>query len=144
MDFKITPVKASDAPEIHRILIETAQTDPGLPHWSLEQTRAECAQNGWALRRGLELLSFILYRELPEAREITVLATSANARRQGCMTALLTHALAHRSAEKPYWLEVHEQNQAARQLYERLGFEQVGRRPRYYPDEGAAILYNHG
>lgn len=40
-------------------------------------------------------------------------------------------------------LEVRESNEAARRLYERLGFEVVARRPKYYsqPEEDALILW---
>ena len=32
------------------------------------------------------------------------------------------------------WLEVRASNQAARGLYKKVGFKEVGLRPRYYPD----------
>ena len=43
-------------------------------------------------------------------------------------------------------LEVRESNEAARKLYERLGFTVTARRPRYYshPDEDALILWHEG
>jgi len=34
------------------------------------------------------------------------------------------------------WLEVRESNQRAREIYQRYGFVQVGRRPAYYPAPG--------
>jgi ribosomal-protein-alanine N-acetyltransferase len=37
-------------------------------------------------------------------------------------------------------LEVAEANPAARSLYAAAGFAPVGRRPRYYPDGGDALL----
>jgi ribosomal-protein-alanine N-acetyltransferase len=38
------------------------------------------------------------------------------------------------------FLEVAENNSAGRALYERLGFTQVGKRPRYYPSGIDALL----
>jgi ribosomal-protein-alanine N-acetyltransferase len=37
-------------------------------------------------------------------------------------------------------LDVHEKNLAARNLYEKLGFTLVGRRPKYYPDGDQALV----
>ena len=43
------------------------------------------------------------------------------------------------------WLEVRESNEAARNFYKVLGFEEAGRRPGYYrdPDEGAIVMKFH-
>ena len=38
------------------------------------------------------------------------------------------------------FLEVSEANAPARALYRRLGFAEVGRRPRYYDDGGDALV----
>ena len=40
-----------------------------------------------------------------------------------------------------YTLEVRESNQGAINLYNRLGFEIVGKRPNYYGDEDALIMW---
>lgn len=47
------------------------------------------------------------------------------------------------SQRREIWIEVHENNHPARSLYEKLGFLQVGKRPRYYSDGGAGILYSY-
>ncbi|HVJ65080.1 MAG TPA: GNAT family N-acetyltransferase [Bdellovibrionota bacterium] len=38
------------------------------------------------------------------------------------------------------FLEFHENNTPAQRLYERMGFEKISERPRYYRDGGKAIL----
>jgi [ribosomal protein S18]-alanine N-acetyltransferase len=38
------------------------------------------------------------------------------------------------------WLEVRPSNHAARSLYRKTGFREVGRRPRYYDDTGEAAI----
>jgi len=69
-------------------------------------------------------------------------------RRQGFAARLLTCVLgeaARRGATKST-LEVRRSNEAARQLYERFGFELRGVRSHYYrnPDEDALILWRFG
>lgn len=72
------------------------------------------------------------------------LAVSQDFRRQGIGEQLvnsLTEALAEKGV-KTLLLEVRISNEPAKQLYQKLGFEIVGKRPRYYekPREDALIL----
>ena len=72
------------------------------------------------------------------------LAVSQDFRRQGIAEQLvnsLTEALAEKGV-KTLLLEVRISNEPAKQLYQKLGFEIVGKRPRYYekPREDALIL----
>jgi ribosomal-protein-alanine N-acetyltransferase len=72
---------------------------------------------------------------------IMELAVSPAARRRGCGSALLEAACA--AAREPggaCLLEVRESNAGAAALYERTGFQRVGRRPKYYPNGEAAVL----
>jgi ribosomal protein S18 acetylase RimI-like enzyme len=95
-----------------------------------------------------QVSAFILFRDLGEALEIEMLATHPDFLRQGIMTRLLAEVFRRAQNDetrlKAVWLEVHEHNALARQLYEKSGFNIVGKRPRYYSDGGAAILYNYG
>lgn len=65
-------------------------------------------------------------------------------RRQGIAEALVKELIARLAAKAvtSLTLEVRASNEAAQGLYEKLGFVQVGRRPRYYshPREDALIL----
>ena len=76
--------------------------------------------------------------------ELANLAVAPDMRGRGIGRALLDAML--RDAESrgtaQLYLEVRESNQAARQLYATRGFEEVGRRKRYYrsPTEDALIL----
>ncbi len=88
--------------------------------------------------------AFIFYERRLDAWEINYLATSHQARRGGRMSRLIRYLLGLCPPGTPLWLEVHEANGPARQLYQNLGFAEVGRRPRYYPGGGSAILYNYG
>jgi ribosomal-protein-alanine N-acetyltransferase len=89
---------------------------------------------------GFGLAAFMLFRLYDKHREITVLATHPDRQRRGDMAFLLSYALERRSPNEGIWLEVHAQNVAALALYGSLGFQQVGRRAKYYRDGGDAVL----
>ena len=90
------------------------------------------------------LVGFAIAWYVMDEGELANLAVDPKTRRQGIGQALLdavtTDALGRRTSE--LYLEVRESNSAARQLYQAAGFEQVGRRKRYYrqPEEDALIL----
>ena len=76
--------------------------------------------------------------------EIENLAIAPEVRRRGFATKLLEGFLDQARAEgaRAVFLEVRDSNRPARSLYEKSGFKEVGRRPRYYsqPIEDA-VLY---
>lgn len=79
-----------------------------------------------------------------EEAELGDLAVAVEFRGRGLGRRLLEAALetAARDGAKRVYLEVRETNEAARWLYERAGFETVGRRPGYYtrPVEDAVVM----
>lgn len=83
------------------------------------------------------LQGFLLSHITPSATELLLLATSPVYQGQGVARSLMEDWL--KGCQKPVWLEVHEANLRAKNLYFSLGFQEVGRRPRYYRDGGAAI-----
>lgn len=91
---------------------------------------------------GQRLLAFICFVDLGAAVEIPVLATHPKVQNQGIMQALFYQAIAMHYAGRELWLEVHEENHIARNLYRTLGFVESGKRPGYYNDGSAAILCN--
>ena len=85
---------------------------------------------------------FILIRTVADEAEILTLAVRPSARRKGLGARLVLAAMgrAARDGATRMFLEVAEDNAAARALYGSLGFEAAGRRPRYYPRaEGPAV-----
>ena len=76
--------------------------------------------------------------------ELANLAVAPGFRRRGVARALMASVLAEATARgtSALFLEVRESNAAARKLYEEHGFEEVGRRRKYYrsPEEDALIL----
>jgi len=73
-------------------------------------------------------------------REILNLAVDPVFRRRGIATSLVRDELAHDPAD--LFLELRDSNEAARKLYESLGFQEVGRRRDYYetPSETAIVM----
>lgn len=85
---------------------------------------------------------FVLVRVAAEEAEILTLAVHPGSRRQGHGRALLGDAMVGAAARgaRAMFLEVAESNAAARALYAAAGFTEVGRRRRYYPDGGDALV----
>ncbi|HWQ85473.1 GNAT family N-acetyltransferase [Brevundimonas sp.] len=77
---------------------------------------------------------FILMRTVADEAEILTLAVRPAARRRGVGAELVARGVAGAAARGAarVFLEVAEDNAAARALYARAGFVEAGRRPRYY------------
>jgi [ribosomal protein S18]-alanine N-acetyltransferase len=88
----------------------------------------------------------ILARITEDEAEVLTLAVAPPARRQGVAAALLAGAMAaaREQAARTMVLEVAIGNAAARALYQRAGFIEAGRRPRYYADGGDALILRAG
>ena len=84
---------------------------------------------------------FILAQAVAGEAEILTLAVDPAARRRGVARALVEAVLnaARDAGADALWLEVAEDNAAARALYAAAGFDQVGLRRRYYPRAGGAV-----
>ncbi|MCH7484506.1 MAG: ribosomal protein S18-alanine N-acetyltransferase [Chloroflexi bacterium] len=82
------------------------------------------------------ITGFIGLWMLPDEVHIVTIAVRDSHRRQGIGEMLLIAALdlAREKTQALVTLEVRVSNDAAIRLYEKYGFEQVGRRPRYYSD----------
>ena len=70
---------------------------------------------------------------------IQKLCVSPTARRQGIATALIVKLRELLAPRQRLLLEVAVNNQGARKLYQRLGFDEVGRRPGYYKRGGKSV-----
>jgi [ribosomal protein S18]-alanine N-acetyltransferase len=111
--------------------------------WTARLLETELDQGvGLGLFEGGSLSAFVLYRRQADIWDIVLLGTRVERQRQGLMDRLLSHLLLVRPAGTEVWLEVHQGNVGAQNLYKKLGFRQVGRRPKYYRDGSDAILFN--
>ncbi|RYH03836.1 GNAT family N-acetyltransferase [Salipiger sp. IMCC34102] len=105
--------------------------------WSAEEFTALLSSPG-ALLAGDER-AFALGRCIAGELEVLTVACHPDHRRQGLSRAAVA-ALIERAGAERCFLEVAEDNVAARALYHALGFTQIGRRRAYYRREtGAAI-----
>lgn len=90
-------------------------------------TRVDSEHGGW-------VVGYLVYWRVADEIQILNIAVHKAYRRQGIGRALLCQALriALESGAESAVLEVRRSNNAARALYESLGFRQVGERPGYY------------
>jgi len=89
-------------------------------------------------------VGYIVGRHVLDEGEILNLGVALPVRRRGVGRALVRHVLASFAAVgvAAVFLEVRESNLPAQRLYEAIGFQEVGRRRRYYqrPVEDAVVL----
>jgi ribosomal-protein-alanine N-acetyltransferase len=116
--------------------------------WSAQSLRTLLATQGtFALVDDDPANGFILARVAAEEAEILTLAVHPPARRKGLGLALVAACglYAQNLGATEMFLEVEETNQAARGLYERLGFRVVGGRKAYYArTRGDALILRAG
>ena len=136
----VRPLRASDALAMAKI--HTASFDRPWPalDMALHIKRDLC------LGLGDPLKSFAILRLSDVDAEVLTIATRPMQRGKGLAGRVLKHAEANCRAKglRDIFLEVAEDNHAARALYMRLGYEPIGRRPAYYRRESgrvAAITY---
>jgi ribosomal-protein-alanine N-acetyltransferase len=115
--------------------------------WSEHQLRAELdAANaiGWVVKGEGGLVGYAFFRTCPPECELLHLVVAPGQRRGGAAQALLQQALRYfiEAGITSCLLEVRDSNVAARSLYAKMGFHQVGRRTNYYrqPVEDALLM----
>lgn len=94
------------------------------------------------LRLRSNVIGFAVSRIAADEAEILSIAIDAGYRGQGFSRNLLLTHLGHLAGRgvRTVFLEVEENNQPARRLYERAGFAVAGRRERYYREAGGLEL----
>ena len=124
-------------------LVEIERESFAQPHWTAADfLKNECVVAEMDDQVAGLLVAREIYREnitSPPEREILNVAVASRFRRRGIATALLTHELSRGAI---YFLEVRESNVAAQELYRKLGFIEIARRPNYYqsPNERAIVM----
>ena len=115
--------------------------------WPERSFRFEIADNpasrAWVAELDGKVVGAIVAWLLVDEAHIATIATHPDFRRQGIAGKLLIHALEYMRSEgaRISVLEVRESNAAAQEMYRKFGFEESGRRPRYYRDNNEdAIL----
>jgi ribosomal-protein-alanine N-acetyltransferase len=94
------------------------------------------------LRLGRKIVGFAVSRMAADEAEILSIAIDPSCRGRGLSRDLLLTHLGHLAGHgvRTIFLEVEENNQPARRLYEWAGFTTVGRRERYYQEPGGQQL----
>lgn len=115
--------------------------------WSRESL--EHALNGGYQSIGIcdstqQLRAYLIYSRVEDELHILNLAVHPQARRQQLGSYLLAwlHAFELKHGARMVFLEVSRNNQAARKLYSKFGYQQIGTRKAYYRDtqDDALIL----
>jgi len=108
--------------------------------WPERSFRFEATDNpasrAWVAESDGKIIGMIVAWLFVDEAHIATIATHPDYRRQGIANRLLVHTLQTVMSEgaKSSFLEVRASNIAAQEMYRQLGFEESGRRPRYYKD----------
>ena len=142
MSFHLRRMTAEDVPAV----AEVDRLSFSLP-WPERSFRFEVTNNPnsrcWVAESDGRITGALVAWLLVDELHIATLATHPDFRRQGIAQALLTRVLklAAQEGALSSFLEVRASNEAAQGLYRKFGYEEVGRRPRYYKDNNEdAIL----
>ena len=94
------------------------------------------------LKAGRKIIGFAVSRMAADEAEILSIAVAADHRGRGLSRNLLLTHLGHLAGRgvRTVFLEVEENNQPARRLYDRAGFAVAGRRERYYREPNGQQL----
>jgi ribosomal-protein-alanine N-acetyltransferase len=94
------------------------------------------------LRQGRTVIGFAVSRIAADEAEILSIAVAPSHRGRGLSRDLFLTHLGHLAGRgvRTVFLEVEENNQPARKLYQRAGFAVAGRRERYYKEAGGVEL----
>jgi ribosomal-protein-alanine N-acetyltransferase len=92
--------------------------------------------------QGLTVVAFICLKRIMNELHLLKIAVSPDYRRQGIATWLLTQcfSMARANDVEQIALEVRPSNLPATKLYRKLGFRQIGIRPKYYVETGEEAL----
>lgn len=120
--------------------------------WPERSFRFELTENQaarcWVAELDGKIVGMLVAWMLVDEAHIATLATHPDYRRQGIAKKLLTYTLRYMSREGATnsFLEVREGNNAAQEMYKTFGYQEVGRRKRYYKDndEDAILMSLEG
>jgi ribosomal-protein-alanine N-acetyltransferase len=136
----IEPASLRDAPKLAQL--HGASFHRGWGEGEFETMLTERNTLVHRLRMGRKTIGFAVSRIAADEAEILSIAVAASHRGRGLSRTLLLTHLGHLAGRgvRTVFLEVEENNQPARRLYQRAGFAVAGRRERYYQQSGAEQL----
>lgn len=137
----IRQARLSDVPAISRIEVDSFDSP-----WSAKEITKDVTSGGGidfvVAADGSECLGFAEMRCVAGEAQIYNIAVAPEARGRGVGESLLRHLIEKAEARgcDTVNLEVRAGNDAAMGLYKKLGFEEVGRRKKYYNGEDAILM----
>ena len=136
----IEPATLRDAPRLAQL--HGASFHRGWGEGEFEQMLSERNTLVHRLRQGRRTIGFAVSRMAADEAEILSIAVEPKHRGRGLSRNLLLTHLGHLAGHgvRTVFLEVEENNQPARRLYNRAGFGVAGRRERYYKQPGGEQL----
>jgi [ribosomal protein S18]-alanine N-acetyltransferase len=136
----IEPATSRDASRLAQL--HAASFHRGWGEGEIERMLAERNTLVHRLRTGRKVIGFAVSRMAADEAEILSIAVDAGHRGRGLSRNLLLTHLGHLAGRgvRTVFLEVEENNQPARRLYERAGFGVAGRRERYYKEANGEQL----
>ena len=142
MSLLIRKMKVEDLEQV--VAIDEASFS--LP-WPLRSFHFEVSDNpasrSWVAEMDGQVVGMLVAWMIVDEIHIATIATHNDFRRQGIGEKLLIHTLQSAKGEGAItsFLEVRESNRFARQMYNKFGYVEVGRRRHYYKDNNEdAIL----
>jgi len=135
----IEPATIRDAPRLAQL--HGTSFHRGWGESEFERMLAERNTLVQRLRLGRKIIGFAVSRMGADEAEILSIAIDAGHRGKGFSRNLLLTHLGHLSGYgvRSIFLEVEENNHPARRLYQWAGFAVVGRRERYYQQDGEQL-----
>lgn len=135
----VEPATLRDVPRLAQIHGDSFHR--GWSEGEFESMLAERNTLAHRLKLGRKTIGFAISRMAADEAEILSIAIDRRFHGQGLSRNLLLTHLGHLAGRgvRIIFLEVEENNQPARRLYERAGFVVVGRRDRYYHGNGEQL-----
>jgi ribosomal-protein-alanine N-acetyltransferase len=136
----VEPASLRDAP--HLAKLHGASFHRGWGEGEFEEMLSQRNTLVHRLRLGSKFIGFAVSRMAADEAEILSIAIAPGQRGRGLSRQLLLTHLGHLAGRgvRTVFLEVEENNQPARRLYDRAGFTVAGRRERYYREAGGEQL----
>jgi [ribosomal protein S18]-alanine N-acetyltransferase len=136
----VEPASLRDAPSLAKL--HGASFHRGWGEGEFEEMLSQRNTLVHRLRLRSKFIGFAVSRMAADEAEILSIAIAPGQRGRGLSRQLLLTHLGHLAGRgvRTVFLEVEENNQPARRLYERAGFIVAGRRERYYREAGGEQL----
>jgi ribosomal-protein-alanine N-acetyltransferase len=131
---EIRAIGFSDLPQVISIERRSFTSPWSLAMFVLELSKPSGICLG-AIQEG-RIVGYLICSRYDEAYHVMTVAVDPDHRRGGVASTLLEGMIERAGADANYTLEARVSNAGAIALYERYGFRGVGRRPRYYADNG--------